>query len=79
MNTELIQTLSERTAGGEYITLELFAKEVVYEIVKMIPEADNKKYVFTTHDKGVVDAIVERIQNHILEQFDLPKRYERLR
>lgn len=74
MNKELIKKFQLQAGGSHYpgINLDMqlsFAKQIIEECIDAVRNTDTR-HAYTTFDKGLIDATVERSIKSIKERFD---------
>lgn len=74
MNKELLKKFQLQAGGSHYpgINPELqlsFARQIVEECIDAVRNTDTR-HAYTTFDKGLIDATVERSIKSIKERFD---------
>ena len=61
-----------------HVRLEEFAQEILAKALEAVKETDVKSMIYTTYDKSVADAVIQRVESSIREKFNLPKQYGRI-
>lgn len=55
--------------------LQEFAELIVRSTIQTIKETDVKRLIYTTYDSSMVGAIIEQVENAVLDKFNLTKRF----
>ena len=74
MNKELIKKFQLQAGGSHYPGINpdmqlSFAKQIIEECIDAVRNTDTR-HAYTTFDKGLIDATVERSIKSIKERFD---------
>jgi hypothetical protein len=74
MNKELIKKFQLQAGGSHYPSINpdmqlSFAKQIIEECIDAVRDTDTR-HAYTTFDKGLIDATVERSIKSIKERFD---------
>ena len=74
MNKELIKKFQLQAGGSHYPSINpdmqmSFARQIVEECIDAVRNTDTR-HAYTTFDKGLIDATVERSIKSIKERFD---------
>jgi hypothetical protein len=74
MNKELIKKFQLQAGGSHYPSINpdmqmLFARQIVEECIDAVRNTDTR-HAYTTYDKGLIDATVQRSIKSIKERFD---------
>lgn len=74
MNKELIKKFQLQAGGSHYPSINpdmqlSFAKQIIEECIDAVRNTDTR-HAYTTFDKGLIDATVERSIKSIKERFD---------
>jgi len=74
MNKELIKKFQLQAGGSHYPGINpdmqlSFAKQIIEECIDAVRNTDTR-HAYTTFDKGLIDATVERSIKSIKEKFD---------
>lgn len=77
MNKPVLATLIDKADRLPYehnVSLKSYGNQILYDVIDTVRSADIKARVFTTHDRGTADFIIEQVIKTILERYEIGER-----
>lgn len=77
MNKPVLVTLIDKADRLPYehnVSLKSYANHILYDVIDAVKAADIRQCVYTTHDKGTADFVIEQVVKTILERYEIGER-----